>query len=665
LDVIQHLYNRAHELIPGCLVEDDSSWIEWQRVHDFHDDHPYGNNFEWKHMLERLEASIQTKKPKPLVLGEAIAADTWPSGTPERNDIGLGVGSIHHHLSNANSEAAVNRINDLFAAGDGIRYEPPFDSSSNAFATRKFQIERFRYQMPRQGYVVSVIRDFPFASMGLIDFDGRPKIDVESMQWHRESMLCLETPYDARSYFEDSFINAKWHFVEPKTNHHRHVVSVSDQREVKTFEIDPNESPVHTIESSLRVDAVGESSVGMMRLESSWAQSTVPFYTPIQGRTYGSSNSWLIWAIKKIQPLPESYAFYRHASASDLQLGPVLHNAFQNPWSPEVPTRHSMVVSRKLDTELLEWLKRGGKVLCLPDGSTGSFPIRNHWFLRGGPLVNQSVLGEPEFASMIQSLQSFELGGPVMYAPDYLDEVTPWVLVWDNHDIPEHRLHALAWTSQFLKGRLSVSTLEFNPNRGAACTAFLDRMIRDLIKETRVRSMSEETIGRMEYDLKNPEQELERSGWMFQRDPKNQGMELGWHLPGTSRATWSKIEISQPWDVQGHQDLDGWAWYYRDMELDTDIRYLTFTGVDDYFEVYVNGIQIGSGGDRNKKVTAFDQKVVLALPESRSAKVSIAIRVEDWQGAGGVFRPVYLSRTLPPTKSAILKRPVRSTTASK
>jgi beta-galactosidase/beta-glucuronidase len=40
LDVIRQLYDKAHQMIPGSLVEDDSSWISWQRVHDFYDDHP-------------------------------------------------------------------------------------------------------------------------------------------------------------------------------------------------------------------------------------------------------------------------------------------------------------------------------------------------------------------------------------------------------------------------------------------------------------------------------------------------------------------------------------------------------------------------------------------------------------------------------------------------
>ena len=44
LQVIRTLYDECHRMIPGCLVEDDSSWIEWNRVHDFYDDHPYGNN---------------------------------------------------------------------------------------------------------------------------------------------------------------------------------------------------------------------------------------------------------------------------------------------------------------------------------------------------------------------------------------------------------------------------------------------------------------------------------------------------------------------------------------------------------------------------------------------------------------------------------------------
>ena len=63
-------------MLPGAIVEDDSSWIEWNRVTDFYDDHPYGNNHTWVKTLHRLR-DYKALGVKPLVLGEAIAADTW------------------------------------------------------------------------------------------------------------------------------------------------------------------------------------------------------------------------------------------------------------------------------------------------------------------------------------------------------------------------------------------------------------------------------------------------------------------------------------------------------------------------------------------------------------------------------------------------------------
>ena len=64
-------------MVPQAIVEDDSSWIAWNRIHDFYDDHPYGNNHTWVATLTGLKQHIQEHGLKPLVLGESISADTW------------------------------------------------------------------------------------------------------------------------------------------------------------------------------------------------------------------------------------------------------------------------------------------------------------------------------------------------------------------------------------------------------------------------------------------------------------------------------------------------------------------------------------------------------------------------------------------------------------
>ena len=76
-----------------------------------------------------------------------------------------------------------------------------------------------------------------------------------------------------------------------------------------------------------------------------------------------------------------------------------------------------------------------------------------------------------------------------------------------------------------------------------------------------------------------------------------------------------------------------------------DPVYLSFTGVDDYMDVFVDGVFIGSGGDLERRETAFELRTSFPLPpdSARSGEIEIAVRVFDWYGAGGIFRPVSLS----------------------
>ncbi len=90
---------------------------------------------------------------------------------------------------------------------------------------------------------------------------------------------------------------------------------------------------------------------------------------------------------------------------------------------------------------------------------------------------------------------------------------------------------------------------------------------------------------------------------------------------------------------------------------------MTFTGVDDYFELYIDGKLYGSGGDREKKLTAFEQTISIDIggenvaSGSQAGEVEVVIRVEDWQGAGGVFRPVFLGNEPMSPSPPILVRP--------
>jgi beta-galactosidase/beta-glucuronidase len=72
--------------------------------------------------------------------------------------------------------------------------------------------------------------------------------------------------------------------------------------------------------------------------------------------------------------------------------------------------------------------------------------------------------------------------------------------------------------------------------------------------------------------------------------------------------------------------------------------FLSFEGVDGMYEFQVNGELAGKGGDMATHQDALSEKKYhkitrLVKPGQRAL---ISVRVDDWQGAGGIFRPVTL-----------------------
>jgi beta-galactosidase/beta-glucuronidase len=66
------------------------------------------------------------------------------------------------------------------------------------------------------------------------------------------------------------------------------------------------------------------------------------------------------------------------------------------------------------------------------------------------------------------------------------------------------------------------------------------------------------------------------------------------------------------------------------------------------YELYVNGTLAGKGGDLATHKDALSEKKSHNITRlvKPGQKALIAVRVDDWQGAGGIFRPVTLG-TLP------------------
>jgi len=127
------LVDLCHEMIPGSLVLENSSWLCKNGVGDFHDEHPYLHNAQWKYYGRRMRPRLT----KPLLLGETMVADSLPDG--------------------------------------------PHDTS---LAVWRYQIETLERDLPDAGYVMNSIRDLQSTPMGLYTFLGRKKYRPEQWAWH-------------------------------------------------------------------------------------------------------------------------------------------------------------------------------------------------------------------------------------------------------------------------------------------------------------------------------------------------------------------------------------------------------------------------------------------------------------------------------------------------
>ena len=703
IGVIRALYDRCHTTIPGSIVEDDSSWIQWNRVHDFYDDHPYGNNHTWVETLDRLKHHIDKQGHKPLVLGEAIAADTWVDPSLLEPVVGAERPFWLPQFLDANKSWLEQRARDM---GQQAIERVPQDSLDYASRMRKYQIEAYHREVPDGGYVVSVIRDFPFAGMGLVDFLGRNKWNAKDWAWHGDSMLLLQTPNDHRGfYFDEPFTSQ---FLLSQNGR------AGDSGNSSTAELElrltlENPSTGSKREISRHLPAIqekGEDGGSLVRKlaeiklqlmdlaneASSQPQRITIAASLLSNGKLLASNQWNVWGFARPEKLNCKLSFHSSCDASNrerlqsLTNPPLLGETLPDVKTPEVespedkvpedkmPEDKLVVIARRFDSDLLDQLELGALVYMIPDGEVGSLPLKQHWFLRGGPIVTSHHATWNAMHPMLIELQHFDLSSRVLPDLQWLDQLEPLVMLWDNHDIETVQTHGLIVAARMGRGILMVNAIDSEPRSHKTpagdfvtreCVNWLLRIAKDSDHTTQLPSLSSDVLTAMRDKLTQQTIPLTPREWSFRIDPDNQGLELGWHLsPAPDPSEWKPMQIGKHWESLGYPALDGWAWYRIDVELPEDWRsreiYVWVDGGDDYFEVYADGEKIGSAGDIATKSTAFEERVSFAVPlaKHRPAEVtslSLAIRVFDWYGSGGLFRPIQLS-TSPRRKSLEILR---------
>lgn len=637
LKVIQSLYDRCKELIPDAIVEDDSSWIQWNRVHDFYDDHPYGNNHTWVQTLDRLKKHIEERDTKPLVLGESIAADTWVSPESFQHK---GEPPFHHPwFVESNREwlkQMKSRDADLTEFADRTR--------NYAHLMRKFQIETYRHQVVHGGYVVSVIRDFPKAAMGLIDFQGRPKWTPDDWQFQTEVALSLVTPDHRRSFSVGDSIPLPIHVVGnrsevSKATLHVEVSDLSGNQQLLKYEVGADTEWVSPVEFHWK-DAELSSPTRL------WVSATLSYESKATRESLQIRNQWPIWVFPP-STIDSDIELVVHASLASDQ---ALVTSLKPPRASSSPKNSKVTVARQLTPSLLDELEQGGRVILIPDGERHSFPVADHWFLRGGPVVFGNRLLPPNSTEMLMELQHFDLAGPVVpNLSDLMPSVDPLLMLWDNHDMRETRTHGLVFSISVGKGRLLVSTLDHRAENNSAGPWLLTQFINRLKATSQdAAQLSENNARRLREELEAKEVDLHTRTWKFKPDEQVSGERDGWFKPDFNDQDWASIQTDRHWDSQGYGELDGWGWYRLTVEPEengSDTLFLNFTGVDDHYRVWVNGQFVGQDGDIESRQTAFDRRKSFDLSSfvQQGEPIQISVAVYDWYGAGGIFRPVTLS----------------------
>ena len=123
------------------------------------------------------------------------------------------------------------------------------------------------------------------------------------------------------------------------------------------------------------------------------------------------------------------------------------------------------------------------------------------------------------------------------------------------------------------------------------------------------------------------------------------GDNMNWNKPEFNDQNWENIKVPSPWENEGFNGYDGYAWYRKHFMVPINLKgksiYLFLGYIDDCDEVYVNGHLIGySGSFPPDYFTAYSTMRIYPCPQdflNFKGDNVIAVRVYDDQLEGGII----------------------------
>lgn len=135
--------------------------------------------------------------------------------------------------------------------------------------------------------------------------------------------------------------------------------------------------------------------------------------------------------------------------------------------------------------------------------------------------------------------------------------------------------------------------------------------------------------------------------WQLQADPHNVGLTGGWQGVGFDDSKWFRAAEPGAWQNTWLPHYNGLGWYRRWMDIPAAFGgkpvYITFGGVDDEYDLYVNGQLVRHWGEPGHSV--YDTRTTTDITPYVKApgRNLVVVRVLDWGGFGGILKPVGLT----------------------
>jgi sialate O-acetylesterase len=126
----------------------------------------------------------------------------------------------------------------------------------------------------------------------------------------------------------------------------------------------------------------------------------------------------------------------------------------------------------------------------------------------------------------------------------------------------------------------------------------------------------------------------------FYQDPGNQGEGMGWAKPDADLGDWQPMRLPQHWEATG-LNIDGAVWFRRTVTVPAawagrDLT-LSLGPIDDFDVTYVDGERVGATGKEVRD--SYNVPRIYTVPGRlvRGGTLTIAVRVFDHLGNGGIW----------------------------